>query len=221
MNVLKEAIQKLRSHLCRDKIGIDLLDSVTLIANEQRKRNAALAAEAENDRAETGAMRLQVHELQTQVARLKEELSRQSALCAAAQHREQAALAQLSKPEEMETMSDAELERRIEALLRNTQRRFKKLPACKNGRVYLEDLVPTYAYDEFAGLGMVMAVCAVMGCGIPALVAERSYKEIRRPKDYDPEMDVILARFVHWLRDAFGFTPMVDKVCNLMNLPRD
>lgn len=224
MNVLKVAIQNLRSHLGKDTIGLKLLEVVTAIANEQRKRVAALEESSVTNQEDAKAARAAMVELQIQVAKLSEDLERQSALCEAAKNRERSALAQVQHEEPLEPMNDRDLLRRIQSLNRNVQRRFKKLPIDRAGKrccLYLEDFVKNHTYDEFAGLGMALSACVVMGFPFPKLVAEQTYRTIHRSRDYDPENDLVLARFVHWYRDFIYFDPVSDKIFSATELPKE
>ena len=222
MNKLKEAIQRLRCHLGSDQLGIKLLEAVTMIANDQRKRVAALEESSAADRDLTKKLHNKLCQLETEVAGLREELSRESSMREAAQSRERAMREQIVKPEELESMESSVREHQIRALLRNTQRRFKKLPVDRvgsRGCLYLEDFVKRFSYDEFAGLGMCLAACALMNVPGPMVKAEQTLQKVIGHRKWDNDAD--LARFVHWFRDFIHASPLQTEIGNRMNLPKD
>jgi hypothetical protein len=225
MNIIKDKIQKLRAHLGSDRIGINLLDAVTTIANDQRKRLASLEESSAADRDAAKALRTKAAELENQVAALKEELGRQTAMREAAQSSERAMRAQIVEPEALESMESSVREHQIMALLRNTQWRFKKLPVDRvgnRGSLYLEDFVKAFSYDEFAGLGMALAACAVMNFPVPPLKAEQTLRKCVGSRKWDDKKDSPeMARFVHWFRDCIGSSPLEDRVYDHMNLPKE
>lgn len=222
MNIIKEAIQKLRAHLGSDKIGVKLLESVTTIANDQRKRAAALEESSAADRKLARALRSKLDESENRIAVLEEELRRQTALREAAQSSERAMRAQIVEPEALESMESTVREHQFRALLKNAQRRFKKLPVSRvgsQGCLYLEDFVTKFAYDEFAGLGMALAACAVMNIPAPRLKTEQTLQKIITKKEWARDTD--LARFIHWARDLIHVSPLEDRIYELQHLPKE
>lgn len=208
-----------------DQTGINLLDAVTTIANDQRKRVAALEESSAADRESAKTLRNKLDESHNQIAELTEELRRQTAMREAAQSSERAMRAQIVEPEAMEPMESPVREHQIMALLRNTQRRFKKLPVDRTGNrgyLYLEDFVKTFAYDEFAGLGMALAVCAVMNLPPPPLKAEQTLQKcVGRRKWNDKKDNPEIARFIHWFRDLIHVGSLEDRIYERENLPKE
>jgi len=74
MNKLKALSQNLRSHLGRDSHGIELLDNLMRVANDQRTRVAALEKEASENEVTVSKLREERDAIQIQIANLKENL---------------------------------------------------------------------------------------------------------------------------------------------------
>lgn len=215
MNKLKSAIQELKDYLGSDRQGIALLDQITEIANAQRKRAASLEEAATASDANAKSLRSKLDAAELEIATLKGALCRESARLAASEERERVLVSHVKRlaepdPEEATELNEMKdhRDRQVLTLLANVRRRFKKLPLIRYGKygsLRVESFVKSFSYDEFAGLGMVMAACAIMNVPL-RIIAERPIKGGERFNDGQ------MRKFVRWYRDAIVTSPVQSKI---------
>ena len=211
MNKLKVATTALRDYLGADARGVALLEAITEIANAQRKRIATLEESAAGTDATIADLRRERDSARNEAAALKEELHRESAKRAASESRERALAAQIkaqSEPAEPQ-LSDQQRAYQVASLLVRVRKRFKKLPV-NDGAVIVEDFIKSFSYDEFAGLGMVLAACPLVNfplsiCANKPLVLGKMLKEGEIKESQ-------AAEFVHWFRDAMKSSNFDDAI---------
>lgn len=200
VNALKVAINDLRTYLGADKKGCELLSEVDRLATAQRKRAASLEDAAAASAEFTKTMRPKIDALESEVASLRAALSREAARRSASETRERALLAQLTpetNPDEAAELNEV-ADDNLCTLLTKVRHRFKKLPHRKWSGVVVEDFIKDFSYDEFAGLGMAMAACAL--CNVPLTL--RSERPLGRSLDEKHK-----ERFFRWFRDAIAPEP--------------
>lgn len=203
MNKLKVAVEALRDHLARDERGVNLLEQLTTIANEQRKRAAALERESANAVEAAGKLQRAVTDALAKIDSLKAAVNRERDKRVSAEARERLATAALQPPDEEPSSEDTTHDSRVLSLIKKVQRRFNKLPVRSFGRVgnlVVEDIIKSFSYSEFADLGMVMAACAL----------------VKMPVSIRAENPIVLgelanitqqAKFVHWFSTAIQREP--------------
>lgn len=167
MNRLKVAIQELRDHLGRDTRGTLLLDKVTAIANDQRTRCASLEERLAAGDAIAKSLRSKLNACESEISAIKAELSSTRARLLASEARERAMVKSETHAEAESYEGGEGRTKKLLNLLGQVRKRFKHCPTNHqtSGGIVVEDLIKSFSFDEFAGLGMVMALCAF--CGVP------------------------------------------------------
>lgn len=211
MNKLKVAIQALRDHLGRDSRGIQLLDDVTTIANDQRKRIASLETANAELAEHTGTLRIELDKATEEIRLLKQGIHKE-------QSQSMAALAKVSLlSKEVESMTlelygppDEETTDTIEIktyrrLLKEVRRRFKKMPAGRYAKsvIELQDACPSYSHAELTGLGMLVALCALVG--LPCGVASRIKLKDIEGYDFKHDLGPFLRMYRNWIQKPNNF----------------
>jgi multidrug efflux pump subunit AcrA (membrane-fusion protein) len=202
VNKLKVAVQDLRDHLGRDSRGLNLLDRLTAIANEQRTRCAAMEASAAASKAAAERLRRDLDDAQSKIVATQAERDRETSIRVAAESRARALAKQIAdtaEPVEEDAALQANDRRaRVLALLSKVMGKFRKVPVRTygtTGGLVVEEIVKRFAYDEFADLGMVMALCAIFR--VPLNL--RSEAPMKPGEEFT---ETQLARFIHWYGDA-------------------
>lgn len=171
MNKLKVSLQALREHLGLDRQGCRLLEQVTEIANDQRKRLALLEKEAAESRAALAMALSETKELQQQNDSLRRDLNSERSRRESMEWNLKAANEKLALLEADDTITGEEDDKPqahaaiIKRLLKDVKTRFPKhIPGTMtDGRVFvIEDFVKTYSHTEFASLGMIVTLCSAM-----------------------------------------------------------
>lgn len=195
MNKLKVATQALREYLGADEQGIRLLGEITSIANEQRKRNALLESSSLELSALVESLRSEAAKAKNDALAAREELRSQSSRLSAAEAREVLLGTEIENLRRaLEPQPELNLAQvdRFTQLMSQVKRRFSKLPP--PSQLELEDLVHSYSHDQFAGLGMVVALCAIMD--VPVRIKSRHV--MRDAKGWAEAPDNHKGTFVRW-----------------------
>lgn len=211
MNKLKAAIQELRDHLGSDLRGIRLLEQLTEIANDQRKRCAALEVAAINSQAAAETARTKLDAAELKIVELRQALDTEVARRVSAEGRERSMLSKVAamqetEPEEEVASVGSFRVRSVQKLVDGVRRRYKKMPGSAQDRgILVDDFVKSFTYDEYAGLGMVVSACAFMN--FPFTV--RAARTMRDEKGWKEEQT---AKFVSWFRSRVYASPLEDRV---------
>lgn len=212
MNKLKVAVKALRDYLGADRRGIALLDEIVEIANDQRKRVAAMEESAVVSDATINQLRQECAVANRELESVKQELHREAAKRSAAEARHGILLAQIESQAETGEATTEPQGDRVLALLKQVRKRFKKLPVLgkSSGGLVVEDFIKAYSYDEFAGLGMTLAACALVNLPLK-MRAERPVR-LGNLVDDGKATEAEAARFVHWFRDAISTSKVQDEI---------
>lgn len=216
MNKLKVAIQSLREHLGADRRGLELLEQVTEIANSQRKRLAAVEEAAEASTANVSILRSTLDGVELEHAALNGTISRLSAKLAASEARERALVLKNQAPEDHDNGDQLEQDDELQALrrlIKDVWRRFKSVPLRRihqKRTLIVEDFIKSYSHDEFAGLGMVMALGALMN--LPFFIRSENAGHRRDAGFVATLGEKHMSRFVQWYKNAIRSDKFQDEV---------
>ena len=221
MNKLKLAIQALRTYLGADQRGLKLLDGVQTLANECRTRASGLEEEVGRLRESLTTARQEKAATDTANSALRASLQQRESSLAAAVTRESRLLAelgelqrQLNPPEpEREAAAPASV-RRFLRLFREVKRRFKRMPgdAYDGSSLVVEDFVPQHTYAEFADLGRLVTLIAMVG--FPVKVSAKTHV-----KDMPGAVEADVGEFVAWFRNRIKLNDAEDSLYRRTHAP--
>jgi len=224
MNRAKKAIKDLHDYLGRDKSGITLLDSVSVIVNKMRKEIAAQAELIESLRSRLKPAEDENHRQSVEVRQLKMALRRERSITA--QYRKNLAnaatkISQLEaelEPKDFDgeivdfvpkkrTFLDAPPDdaafmldtKQMNGLFKSLRRRMNRAPQFtkKLGQIRLCDIVTEYSRDQYLTLGMFATVCALTNMPVTIFATRNFITEGAGMEDDDFRAD----KFIHWVRD--------------------